>query len=61
MEPRLSWSGVVFFMQSVTFNEALNAIESLSVEDQEALIARIPKPSCDRTPRTAIALAFSEI
>lgn len=43
-------------MQSVTFNEALDAIESLSLEDQEALIARLPTPLCDRTTRATIAL-----
>lgn len=30
-------------MQSVTFNEALDTIESLSLEDQEALIAILQK------------------
>lgn len=35
-------------MQTVTFNGALDAIESLSIEDQEALIAIIQKRIIDR-------------
>ena len=35
-------------MQTVTFNGALDAIESLSIEDQEALITIIQKRIIDR-------------
>jgi len=35
-------------MQSVTFNAALDAIESLSIADQEALIAILQKRFVDR-------------
>jgi hypothetical protein len=35
-------------MQSVTFNEALDAIDALSIEDQEALIAILQKRLIDR-------------
>ena len=35
-------------MQSATFDEALDVIESLSVEDQEALIAILQKRLLDR-------------
>jgi len=35
-------------MQSVTFNEALDTIESLSMEDQAALIAILQKRFIDR-------------
>lgn len=35
-------------MQTVTFNEALDAIESLSIEDREALITILQKRLIDR-------------
>jgi hypothetical protein len=35
-------------MQSVTFNAALDTIESLSMEDQEALIAILQRRFIDR-------------
>ncbi len=35
-------------MQTVTFNGALDAIEALSIEDQETLIAIIQKRLIDR-------------
>ena len=45
-------------MQSVTFNEALDAIESLSIEDQEALVAILQKRLIDRR-RAEIAAHMS--
>jgi hypothetical protein len=48
MEPKPSWIGVVFFMQAVTFNKALDTVESLSIEDQEALVAILQKRFIDR-------------
>lgn len=59
MEQRHNWLEVTLFMQIVTFNEALDVISSLSIEDQEALITIIQKRFIDHR-RAEIAANIAE-